>query len=87
MLVTPALPLEAALRQFVKPIDGVEHVRLLPRSRRLGRATSKVYVVLRTHDIDRDRRVVDIMSQLDDVDYDLVPLAAASMIPDAAVVL
>jgi hypothetical protein len=83
----PALPLDAALRQHVAPIEGVAHVRLLARSRRLGRDINKVYVVLQAHDVDRDRRIVDIMSQLDEVDYDLVPVAAASMIPDEAFVL
>lgn len=87
LLPSVTLTLDAILREHVASIDGVAYVRMLPRSKRLGRAVNKVYIVLETHDIDRDRRVVEIMCQLEDVDYDLVPVTAAGMIPDVALKL
>lgn len=66
-------------------IDGVETVRLLPSERRHDNARHKVYFVLGRHDIARDERIVQLMMQFEGVDYDLVPLASAGMIPSGAV--
>ena len=76
--------LEVALRESVAAKPGVASVRVLPRSARHGAANHKVFVVLHTHDIDRDREVIELLVQFDGIDYDLVPETAAGMIPDAA---
>lgn len=81
---TPAKSTREALTQIVREIDGVGDVRLLSAASRLGGARHKVFVVLDTHDVERDRHIIEILCQLDDVDIDLVPKAAAAMIPDGA---
>jgi hypothetical protein len=74
-----ALDLYEFMRLYVKPIDGVAEVRILPRG---AEQCPKVYVVLDTHDVRRDERIVAILSQIQEVDYDLVPRVAIGMIPD-----
>jgi hypothetical protein len=81
---TPALETREALRLIIRQFEGVGDVRLLPLAKRVGGARHKVFVVLAVHDIERDRRIVEVLSQLTDVDMDLVPAASAGMIPDAA---
>lgn len=79
--------LDAALRDALleaRRLDGVAEVRLLPRDRRAGRDVPKAFVVLATHDLERDQRVVNILSQMLEIDYDLVPAESAGMIPDGA---
>lgn len=66
-------------------IEGIETVRLLMGKDRHSHANSKAYFVLKTHDIERDERIVRLMMQFEGVDYDLVPAASSAMIPDAAV--
>lgn len=74
----------AALKQTVALVSGVHEVRLLSSERRDGRRNHKVFVVLGAHDVERDRAIVELMTQLDGIDWDLVPATAASLIPDAA---
>jgi hypothetical protein len=81
---SPALETREALRQILKEFSGVSDVRLLPLGKRVGGARHKVFVVLSAHDVDRDRRIVEVLSQLSDIDMDLVPAASVGMIPDAA---
>ena len=69
--------------EILLKIEGVDSVRLLAKEERAGER-DKVYVVLATHDVRRDSRIVEVLCQLDDVDFDLVPLEAQGMIPDAA---
>jgi hypothetical protein len=71
------------LTQFVRQVSGVTSVRVLPKSKR-GYDYHKVFIVTDRPDIDRDRKLVELMGQLDSVDYDLVPTSAAGMIPDGA---
>ncbi len=66
-------------------IEGIETVRMLMRDRRHSNANHKAYFVLATHNLDRDERIVRLMMQFEGVDYDLVPVASAGMIPDGAV--
>lgn len=80
----PAMSTRQALTQIIRDIPGVGDVRLLASASRPGGARHKVFIVLDTHDVDRDRHIIEILCQLDDVDIDLVPKAAAAMIPDAA---
>lgn len=75
--------LRCALNKAFEHIQGLAGIRLLPASARSCR-TPKVFVVLESHDLMRDRRVVSIMSQYEDVDYDLVPIERAALIPDGA---
>ena len=79
------LSLRAALRRLLEEaaLPGVAGVRLLPRDRRASR-TAKVFFVLETHDIKRDRKIIALMSQLEAVDYDLVPANRQGLIPDDA---
>lgn len=79
-------PLRKLLPELVKAasISGIESVRLLVSEERYWNAHDKVFFVLATHDIDRDECIVRLMMQIDGVDYDLVPLASAGMIPSAA---
>jgi hypothetical protein len=81
---TPALETREALRQIIKEFKGVGDVRLLPLAKRAGGARHKVFVVLAAHDVERDRRIVEVLSQLTDIDMDLVPAASVGMIPEAA---
>lgn len=78
--------LRTALRALYEKaeIPGVEDVRILRRESRRTDARDKVFFILKTHDIDRDARVVVLMSQFEAVDYDLVPLESVGMVPDAA---
>lgn len=82
--VEPALETREALRQILRQFDGVADVRLLPLTKRAGGARHKVFVLLSAHDVERDRRIVEVLSQLSDIDMDLVPAASAGMIPDGA---
>lgn len=75
---------DEVLREILCAIEGVESVRVLRGSGRAPGARDKVYVVLLTHDVRRDRRIIEIICQLDDVDIDLVPCDAQGMIPDGA---
>lgn len=56
----------------VLSVEGVAEVR---------RGSGRVFVVVSTHDVARDRRIVKIMGN---VDYDIVPIASADMIPENA---
>jgi hypothetical protein len=77
----------AALRIVACEIEGVHSVRVLNASDRAPNARDKVYVVLATHDVKRDRRIVEVLCQLDGIDFDLVPSLSEDMIPSAAVAL
>ena len=79
--------LRAALRAVLREslFSGVSSFRLLPSEQRYERAHDKVYFVLETHDIERDRRIVEIMVQFESVDYDLVPAASIDFIPALAI--
>lgn len=80
------LDTHSALRRVVLDLEGVKDVRLLPRKDRVkGNQRHKAFVVLQTHDIARDRRIIEIVCQLADVDVDLVPASSEGLIPDAAV--
>jgi hypothetical protein len=81
-----ASEIESALCEAfgTKEIEGISDVLLLPRNKKQGKARHKVFVVLGTHDIRRDRRVIQLMNQFDDVDYDLVPQISQGMIPSEA---
>lgn len=81
------LTLRGVLKRYVAAIEGVKEIRLLPNARRRGRHCDKVFIVLNTHNIERDAQLVDLMSQLENVDYDLVPATAADMIPSTTDVL
>ena len=84
--VRPAASIETALRETfaIENLEGVSEVLLLPRNRRLGAAARhKVFVMLASSDINRDRRIVQLMCQFDAIDYNLVPESARSMLPDA----
>lgn len=80
----PALETREALRLILNQFSGIADVRLLPLAKRAGGARHKVFVVLAAHDVERDRRIVDVLSQLTDIDMDLVPLASVGMLPDGA---
>jgi hypothetical protein len=71
------------LRELVRPVLGVTAVRVLAKAKR-GCDHHKVFIMTSGSDIDRDRKLVDLMGQLDSVDYDLVPVSAAGMVPDGA---
>ena len=68
-------------------IPGVRRVLFLPRASRPNARAPKVFVILETHDIDRDREIVDLMIQFDHVDYDLVPAESAGMVPNDTITL
>lgn len=75
---------ESALRGVLCSIEGVGDVRVLPAAARAPGSRDKVYVILDTHDVRRDRRIVEVLCQLDDIDFDLVPSEAQGMIPNGA---
>ena len=66
----------------LRGIEGIAEVRAL--SPRQGSRRSKVFVVLATHNVRRDGRVVELLCQVPDIDFDLVPVAARDVIPDIA---
>ncbi len=75
-----ALDTGQAIRRIACAIEGLREVRVLDRKSRNGQRT-KVFVILDTHDIDRDDRIIKLLCQLDDVDIDLVPSGAEGMVP------
>jgi len=79
--VAPALEVTSAIAATLEGIPGISAVRLIARNRTGGRSHHKAFIVLRTHDIERDAQIVERMSQFDQVDYDLVPEEAEGMIP------
>lgn len=82
-IFAPVTSRERTLAEILLTIEGVESVRLLPSTARAG-DRDKVYVVLATHDVRRDSRIVEVLCQIDNIDFDLVPAEAQGMIPDAA---
>lgn len=68
----------------LRGVEGIAEVRVLSPGQRPGSRRSKVFVVLATHDVRRDGRVVELLCQVPDVDFDLVPIAARTVIPDFA---
>lgn len=72
------------VREVLRSFDGVAEIRVLPNSRRPGTERAKIFVVLATHDVRRDGRIVEILCQIPDIDFDLVPMSAREMIPDDA---
>jgi len=84
VLGTEAMDVREALRETVCRLDGVTEIRLLARENRQQHPRHKAFVVLSTHDLKRDRQIIDLLVQFDDLDYDLVPDTAVGMIPDAA---
>lgn len=64
--------------------DGVADIRLLLVRDRVAGTRHKVFFVLNTHDVARDFEIVSLMNQFDSLDYDLVPVEAAGMVPDGA---
>jgi hypothetical protein len=71
------------LDKAVRNLPGVAEVLVIPREKRGKHPRSKVFVVTATHDLARDRKVIDLLAQLD-CDFDLVPEAAGGMIPETA---
>lgn len=72
------------VRAILREIEGLAEVRVLPVRDRAPSNRPKLFVVLATHDVRRDSRVVERLCQLPDIDFDLVPQSARHMIPDAA---
>ena len=69
----------------VLEFPGVQDVRVVKGQDRNGLAEcDKVFVVLATHDVDRDYRIVSVLCQLESVNMDLVPKKAIGMIPSQA---
>ena len=75
---------ELSLEQNVVPIEGVKEVRVMHQRHRDGLTRHKVFIILATHDLDRDRKIVEVMTQIDGVSYDLVPAETEDFIPDGA---
>ena len=71
------------LDKSVGNLPGVADVRVIPREKRGKHPRSKVFVVTATHDLGRDRGVIELLAQLD-CDFDLVPETAVGMIPETA---
>lgn len=69
---------------ILRSVEGIAEVRVLSPRQRPGSRRSKIFVVLATHDVRRDGRVVELLCQVPDIDFDLVPVAARDMIPDVA---
>jgi hypothetical protein len=72
------------VREILRQVEGIAEVRVLPARRRPASRRAKVFVVLATHDVRRDSRVVEQLCQVPDIDFDLVPASARTMIPDDA---
>lgn len=72
------------VREVLRQVEGIAEVRVLAAKARPASRRAKVFVVLATHDVRRDGRVVELLRQIPDVDFDLVPATASSMIPDDA---
>ena len=70
------------VREVLRDVDGVAEVRVLPPRLRPASRRAKVFVVLASHDVRRDSRIVERLCQIPDIDFDLVPAAARGMIPD-----
>jgi len=81
----PALDIRPALRESFrqKEIPGIREVRVLPRDLRSG-ARHKAFVILATHDVDRDFAIIQLLDQFAELDYDLVPESSARLVPDGA---
>ena len=82
-IFAPSSQRERIFAEILRSFEGVDSVRVLARGDRAS-TRDKVYVVLATHDVRRDSRIVEVLCQLDDVDFDLVPVEAQGMIPNAA---
>lgn len=72
------------VREVLRAFEGVAEVRVLSNIRRPGSQRTKIFVVLATHDVRRDSRIVEILCQIPDIDFDLVPVSASRMIPNDA---
>jgi len=72
------------VREVLRQFEGLAEVRVLSARLRPASRRAKVFVVLGTHDVRRDARVVERLCQIPDVDFDLVPAASRGMIPDDA---
>lgn len=71
----------------VLKIDGVADILYLDRKHRVVRgATDKFFIILCTHDIDRDAKIVDLFCDIEDYDIsiDLVPLSSSGMVSGIA---
>ena len=81
----PALDIRSALRESFrqKEIPGIREVRVLPRDARSG-TRHKAFVILATHDVDRDFAIIQLLDQFAELDYDLVPESSARLVPDGA---
>jgi chorismate synthase len=81
---TPSRTIDtSAVRAALSPIPGIERVVLTCDSH----GDETIWVVRGDHDIDRDRRIVETMVDVDVVDYHLVPAQSAGMVPEGRTIL
>ena len=73
----------SAVRAALAPIPGIERVVLTADSH----GDETIWVVRGDHDIDRDRRIVEAMVDVDIADYHLVPARSAGMVPEGRAIL
>jgi len=81
---TSQLDVRANLKTALQGIRGIEALRFLSKDRRYKGASHKLFVMLATHDVDRDFQIVERLCQFDDIDYDMVPCDAHLMVPAEA---